>query len=77
MLGEPYFDLCLKQSKQAFTILNCWFARDVTVAMSVVKKHFFLWELQLYFHVNCSRKITPNMASLSRGCKLRIIILAG
>ena len=59
MLGEPCFDLCLKQSKQAFTILNCWFARDVTVAMLVVKnKSIPPLGTKLCFHVNSSRKET-------------------
>ena len=51
MLGQPYFDLCLKQSKQAFTILNCWFARDVTVALLMVKSKSvsLLWELNSIF----------------------------
>ena len=55
----------------------CWFARDVTAAMLVVKNKgiSLLWEL-LYFHANSSRKysfaLAPNMAALLRGYKPRI-----
>ena len=61
-----------------FEGLYCWFARDVTAAMLVVKKKStsLLGELESYFHVNFSRKksivLTPNMAALSRGWKSRI-----
>ena len=40
------------------------------------QKHFSPLGTKLYFHVNSSRKysfiLTPNMATLSRGCKPRI-----
>ena len=57
---------------------NCWFARDITEAMLVVKKqkHFSPLGTELYFHVNSSRRnsivLTPKMAALLRGCKPRI-----
>ena len=57
----------------------CWFVRDLTAAMLVVKnkKHFSPLGTKLNFHVNSSRKysfvLTPNMAALSRGCKPRIV----
>ena len=41
------------------------------------QKHLSPLGTKLYFHVNWSRKnsvgLTPNMAALSRGCKLRIV----
>ena len=50
-------------------------ARDVTAAMLEVKKKSISLLLQLYFHVNSSRKncfvLTFNMAALSRGCRPR------
>ena len=52
--------------------LNCSFASDVTAAMLVIK---YKRNSKLYFHLNSSRKkyivLTPNMAALSRGCKVK------
>ena len=53
----------------------CWFTRDVTAAMLVVKNKSIslLWATKLYFHVNSSRKyaivLTRNMAALPSGCQ--------
>ena len=68
--------------EQWVIIRNCWFARDVTVAMLVVcwwsrTKNFSPLGIKPYFHVNSSRKNffvidhqhTTNMAALSHGCK--------
>ena len=58
--------------------MPCWFARDVTEAMLVVKNKSIslLWELNSIFMSILREKIfivsTLNMVALSRGCKPRL-----
>ena len=72
----------MKQRVGKAQVIYCWFARDVTAAMLLVKKEqkpFSPLGTKLYFHVNSSRKysfvLTPNMAALLRGCKPRIHVI--
>ena len=73
--GEGRMSVGLFSRTAAGNRAYCWFTRDVTAAMLVVKNKSIslLWATKLYFHVNSSRKysvvLTRNMAAWPRGCQ--------